>query len=141
MDVNGRALFYIPVLDAEYTPGGANDAAWQHVQEAQQHDPEFSHHYEEVDRVRDSNLIGSLVPTTGKHKPVLDLDFACRLLPSKTEGHYHLYLDGIDLEWDEYVEVLTVLAKVGILEQGYVNASVERGMTRVRTPKGEGKQP
>lgn len=72
-------------------------------------------------------------PQGGFHKPVLDIDFPAALLPSSTEGHYHLYLDK-EVIWDDYVDLLKALAKCGIIEQGYANASIERGHTAVRLP-------
>lgn len=72
-------------------------------------------------------------PQGGFHKPVLDIDFPAALLPSSTTGHYHLYLDK-EVPWDDYVELLTSLAKCGIIEQGYADVSIERGHTAVRLP-------
>lgn len=69
----------------------------------------------------------------GMHKPVLDLDFPCKLVPSSTPGHFHLYMD-CDLSWPQYKKLLTVLAEVGIIETGYLQASIERGYTAVRLP-------
>lgn len=69
----------------------------------------------------------------GFHRPVLDLDFPAQLIPSTTPGHYHLYLDRA-MAWDDYVHLLTVLGEVGILEPGYVKASIARGHTCLRLP-------
>jgi hypothetical protein len=68
------------------------------------------------------------------HSPVLDIDFEARLLPSSTEGHYHLYLDGIEMPWPKYRKLLEVLAEVGVIERGYYKASVRRQMTCVPLP-------
>jgi hypothetical protein len=68
------------------------------------------------------------------HSPVLDIDFPARLVPSTTEGHFHLYLDGITMEWKRYERLLAALAEAGIIEQGYYEASVRRKMTCVRLP-------
>ena len=67
------------------------------------------------------------------HAPALDIDFPARLLPSSTAGHFHLYLDTI-MYWEDYAKLLRVMAEVGILEQGYVDASLERKMTCLRRP-------
>lgn len=67
------------------------------------------------------------------HRPVLDIDFGASLVPSSTPGHFHLYLDRM-LTWEQYCELLDVLAKLGILEQGYVSASKMRGHTAARLP-------
>ena len=69
----------------------------------------------------------------GMHKPVLDLDFPAKLLDSSTPGHHHLLIDK-EMSWEQYVKMLDVLAEVGILQQGYVNASKERKFTCVRLP-------
>lgn len=79
---------------------------------------------------RDANLISSRC-RNGKHAPVLDIDFEARLLPSRTEGHYHLYLDK-QMPWWKYRILLKVLAWTGIIEPGYYGASVERKMTFLR---------
>lgn len=80
-----------------------------------------------------ANLVASL-DLLDEHRPVLDIDFDARLIPSSTPGHYHLYLDGIALSWPAYLEVLEVLAKHGIIQQGYLKHSKERRMTVVRRP-------
>lgn len=72
-------------------------------------------------------------PRTAQHRPVLDLDFPARLVPSTTDGHYHLYLDK-PMTWTVYVNLLRALAEAGIIERGYANASIQRGYSAVRTP-------
>ena len=67
------------------------------------------------------------------HFPVLDLDVPAHLVPSSTSGHSHLYIDKL-LSWDQYKELLTALAKAGIIEDGYAGASIARGHTAVRLP-------
>ncbi|QXO13727.1 hypothetical protein SEA_DUMPTRUCK_75 [Gordonia phage DumpTruck] len=67
------------------------------------------------------------------HKPILDIDFEAALVPSTTEGHYHLFLDK-EMEWRDYEKLLRVLAEVGILEPGYVKAAQRRKATWVRAP-------
>lgn len=67
------------------------------------------------------------------HKPVLDIDFDAKLIPSTTEGHFHLYLDK-EIPWNKYVKLLSVLAEVGIIEEGFAKASINRGYSAVRLP-------
>lgn len=77
--------------------------------------------------------------TNGLHSPVLDIDIPAHLVPSSTPGHSHLYFDHL-MTWRQYKRFLKALAKVGILENGYVKASIRRGHTAVRVPwlkKGE----
>jgi len=75
----------------------------------------------------------------GTHKPVLDIDMPVKAIPSSTEGHFHLYIDK-EMSWDNYVKLMKVMAEVGILEEGYVNASISREYSACRLPwvkKGE----
>src|SRR5437763_1650105 len=66
-----------------------------------------------------------------RHLPVLDLDFPCELLPSSTPGKFHLYMNK-EVSWLNYQNVLTAMAVAGLLEPGYVAASLARKMTLVR---------
>ncbi len=66
------------------------------------------------------------------HAPAIDIDgIHCELKPSSTEGNYHLYIDK-PMPWDDYVELLTVLHKVGIIETGYYHASLEAEQSFLR---------
>lgn len=67
------------------------------------------------------------------HRPVLDIDFPAALIPSTTPGHFHLYLDK-PMGWSQYSRLLGALAEAGIIEQGYLGASIDRGYTSVRLP-------
>lgn len=87
----------------------------------------------EPDHEHPTNLVSSLCGD-GKHRPALDIDIACEVLPSSTAGHFHLYFPTLALEWDAYVELLDALAKAGILEERYVAHSKERGQTLLRPP-------
>jgi len=69
----------------------------------------------------------------GRHKVVLDIDLPAKLIPSSTEGHFHLYIDH-EIEHDAYMKLLDVMCEVGLLEVGYVRASEERGHTAARLP-------
>lgn len=67
------------------------------------------------------------------HWPVLDLDLPTILLPSSTNGHYHLVIKHA-ISWDEYVVLLETLSSMGIIEQGYANVSITRGYSAIRRP-------
>lgn len=67
------------------------------------------------------------------HYPVIDFDFGLRLLPSSTPGHFHLYIDK-GLSWEDYKKLLKVLVEVGLVQEGYLGASLQRGFTAVRLP-------
>ena len=83
---------------------------------------------------RTANLISS-EDTQGLHTPFLDIDFEAELVPSRTPGHYHLMLHGIRMPWADYEKVINVLADVGIIEDGYRNASLARKATFLRTDR------
>lgn len=99
------------------------------------------HEFADFDFSQDPNLITSLL---GKcedlhrprscHLPVLDLDFPCKLVSSKTEGHFHLLIEK-DLLWQEYKLMLLCLERVGILQTGFVNGALARGASAVRLPE------
>lgn len=69
----------------------------------------------------------------GVHKVILDLDLPAKLVPSTTPGHFHLYVDH-ELDWDRYARLLEALGDAGLLEPGYVGASLARGHTAARLP-------
>lgn len=78
----------------------------------------------------DANIITSEI-SPGLHAPVLDIDFAARLIPSSTPGHFHLYLDKA-MTWDKYRKLLVALAEAGIIEQGWAGASITNGYSSIR---------
>ena len=84
--------------------------------------------------IEDANIISSNASDgSGKHYPVLDLDFPVTLVPSSTPGHFHLYLDR-PVDEGSYWKLCDALAEAGLLEPGYVSACKERGYTSVRLP-------
>lgn len=84
----------------------------------------------------DANVVSSEC-ANGKHMPAIDLDIPCRLVPSSTEGHFHLYIDK-EIERENYWDILRALSDAGIVEQGFYELSVQRGASFLRTHrKGE----
>jgi hypothetical protein len=86
----------------------------------------------------DANMVSSVAwddPVTGQrlHYPCLDLDFDAVLLESSTPGHHHLYLKKL-LSEEAYTEVVTVLAKHGILQEGIRRQITEKKETTLRLP-------
>lgn len=95
---------------------------------------------DEMHLVRDkynANLVSSLC-NNGKHQPTLDIDLPCKLVESKTPGHYHLYIDH-DLTFDQYKRLIDVMADIGLVGEGIRMQMENRGMTCLRTRPNEKK--
>ena len=85
---------------------------------------------------KEPNLVSSIVDgiegnPESIHFPVLDFDFPCRLVPSQTEGHFHLYIDK-PVRWDAFVDVMWAMAEAGLLEPGWVGPAIQQGFAAVR---------
>ena len=84
-------------------------------------------------------LSGGPVAGTRLHCIAVDVDMPAWLVPSTNENHYHLYVP-LEIPEEDLFEWLDASAKIGLLEQGYVDACKARGMTTLRVPwlrKGE----
>lgn len=79
-----------------------------------------------------ANLICSDIGN-GLHKPVIDLDLSCELVPSAQRAHYHLYINHI-VQAEPFFNMLDAMADAGVVERGYANASRRRGYAAVRHP-------
>lgn len=79
------------------------------------------------------NLVSSLCED-GFHRPALDIDIPVQLVPSSTEGHFHLYFPATKLTWEEYLLLLKALADAGIIEQNYLKHAMRRKQTTLRPP-------
>lgn len=80
-----------------------------------------------------ANLTSSRLEN-GNHSPVLDIDFPARLEPSSTPGHFHLYLEGLEMPWATYEALLVALGDAGVIGEGYLRHSLNREQTMVRRP-------
>lgn len=81
-----------------------------------------------------ANVVTSRLKTSENlHRPALDIDIPSYLIRSTTEGHHHLYIDKV-ITWNEYKMLLITMAAIGILDDGYVAASIARGHTTLRLP-------
>lgn len=96
----------------------------------------FGHQYHRPDRKLcypgddEANLVSSFT-RDGKHAPVLDIDVPIRVVPSKTPGHSHIYID-VELDLHQYMYLLEALSFAGILEPNFYAASRDAGMSFVR---------
>lgn len=98
----------------------------------------YANHPLEVADESSANVIGSMTDK-GTHLIGLDIDLGVengvRVVPSATPGNFHLYIDK-ELSWDAYKALLHALAAAGVIEEGYLHASLERGQTLLRrTPE------
>jgi hypothetical protein len=83
----------------------------------------------------DADLVSSQSAwEAGVHYPLLDIDLPAQLVPSSTEGHFHLYLEK-PMQWGDYVFLLKALEHVGVLQKGFVRCAIERGRTQCRLPE------
>lgn len=79
-----------------------------------------------------ANVVTSMVQDNPPlHAPCLDFDLPCRLMESKTPGHYHFYIDHV-MPWREYKRLLKALWKAGIIEKGWYEGAIKDGMSVVR---------
>lgn len=77
--------------------------------------------------------ISELEDEPDTHSIMLDIDAECELIPSRTPGHYHLYIDK-ELSWKAYLKLLDALVEAGIVEKGWVEAARKSGATVLRLP-------
>lgn len=100
------------------------------------HDTDYGDRFSSRRRVEsgEGNLISSSVAGSFMHAPVIDLDWPCRLVPSSTPGHFHLYID-CEVNSGAYFDMLDAMARAGVVEEGYANVSRERGASFVRKPQ------
>lgn len=79
-----------------------------------------------------ANLIGSL-GENGMHYPVIDLDVEIAVVPSSTEGHYHLYINH-PLNWNQYNHLLHALKAVGLIQPNWFKTANHEKCSFVRPP-------
>lgn len=84
-----------------------------------------------------ANLVSSVYyrnDDTVYHRPVLDIDMACVVLPSTTPGHHHLFIDKV-MTAEDYEKLLSVLVEVGIIQKGIWDLQWKQdGQTAARLP-------
>lgn len=96
-------------------------------------------HWCEGDDPQATLVTSKLVPMTppawdlSMHWPVIDIDLPCAWVPSTNDGHGHLYINH-PVTFEGLIEILTVLNKHGIVQDGYLHAAKIRGYSAVRLP-------
>lgn len=79
------------------------------------------------------NVVTSFISETMRHAPVIDIDHPVWVVPSSTPGHFHLFID-VEIPGPLYFELLDVMMRCGIVQQGFVHHSEMRGQSVVRMP-------
>lgn len=77
-----------------------------------------------------ANLVGSLCDD-GYHMPALDIDLPCKLVPSTTKGHFHLYIDH-PMSFVAYKKLVQAFIDAGIVEPNIMKYMEMNGMTTLR---------
>jgi hypothetical protein len=83
--------------------------------------------------IDEADVICSDIGLVDYHMPVIDLDLPCRLIPSGTPGHFHLYIDQA-IPFSYYTKMLDAMAEAGVVQWGFADATRERGYGSVRHP-------
>lgn len=112
-------------------PMPGNQLLWIGLE--QDYDKAVSYIPVDEDEAYMANATSSQVAGTSRHKLLIDVDLPAQLIPSTTEGHFHLYIDK-EIEAGKYFALLEALADAGIIEPGYLGASKARGFTALRLP-------
>lgn len=102
--------------------------------------PEHEVYEPGLDRLPEATMYANVASSqindgADRHVVALDLDYPAYVVPSSTEGHSHLYLDvpgGVKHE--DYMELLELLGRIGVIEPGYAEVSIKRGHTDLRLP-------
>ncbi|QKY80376.1 hypothetical protein SEA_PABST_18 [Microbacterium phage Pabst] len=88
-----------------------------------------------VTDVERANIINSDVNLQwggDEHKVILDIDFPVKVVES-SPGKSHLYIDKT-VSWHQLIAIMAALVEAGIVQPGYMFASIQRGYTSVRVP-------
>lgn len=72
-------------------------------------------------------------------KVELQIPYSAQLLPSRTPEHYHLYIEQA-VDWESYRQLLGGLMYLGVVEEGFYDAGVQREMTFLRKAQMIGQQ-
>lgn len=77
---------------------------------------------------RPADTTRALAPGT-----TLTFDVPAHLLPSRTRGHHHLYLNS-PMRWGTYKRLLKTLAKAGVVDPKWARASIKGRQSLLRPP-------
>lgn len=84
--------------------------------------------------VKEGQSVDQREPTHDeRHLPIFDIDHPCVLIPSTTEGHYHLIIDR-PMSQSNYLLLMDTMVTVGLVQEGYARAARKRTAAWLRTP-------
>lgn len=72
-------------------------------------------------------------PDGGAAATLFTLNVGAKLLPSSTEGHFHLYIDH-ETTWNKFLQLMGVMYAAGFLGLDYFQMCVQSEMSFVRKP-------
>lgn len=128
-----RQLHYNPRLDPRYAAHGNTRRTDRQSSHPADDDTIRGGPLLPYDAKHPANLISSLC-TDGLHRPALDIDVPMVVVPSSTEGHYHLYFPTVALDDERYAVLMAALAVCGIVTPSHAAATRSRGRTLLRPP-------
>lgn len=94
---------------------------------------EYASHVTPAATPEDANVSTSKIKGSDQHYLAIDLDMPTQLYPSSTPGHHHLYVQKA-MTFAQLVDVLSALARAGLIESGYASAAIDQGHTTLRLP-------
>jgi hypothetical protein len=71
-----------------------------------------------------------------RYRFVISTDVAALLVPSKSQDHFHFYLETV-LTWKQYMAFVYNLNQMGIVQTGFYGMTKIRGMSHLRKPSPE----
>lgn len=83
---------------------------------------------------RQDGIAGYRVPGSDTLvEAVFQVIVPAKLVPSSTEGHFHLYLE-MEMDWQDYLSLMRLMVGAGLLEKEWVELSERRKMAMLRKP-------
>ena len=80
-----------------------------------------------------SRIKVDFVDGRAQHTIMIDLDVPHTYVPSSTPGHGHLYVDVL-VPWSDHDELNQLLARLGIVDNGWAAVCAKREAAMLRTP-------
>ena len=88
----------------------------------------------EVEETGFADVVQVSEQDTERHQAVsMELTASGLLLPSRSQGHFHLYTEHT-MQRKNYIHLLNLLVAVGIVQKGFANAANVRNMSHLRKP-------